>query len=48
MLFVAEFSSGRISVNGHISKQGQNLKKSALPRVTNDISYISFLDLHKT
>ena len=30
------------------TKQGQNLKKSALPRVTNDISYISFLSLHKT
>ena len=31
-----------IAMSGSTPKQGQNLKKSALPKVTNDISYISF------
>ena len=30
------------------NNQGQNLKKLVLPKVTNDISYISFFRLHKT
>ena len=37
-----------MSRNGIIYKPRQNLKKVALPRVTNDISYISFFSLHKT